>query len=151
MRNTKFKNREVDDKNFGECMLGKEETLDPIETVRLYQLSESIDWVRLEDEIVSVLGRGSRPIVRLVCGTVFLKSFYELSSAEVIEKWPFSPTFRYFCGFDEILEGEALFPIPLQSLDILDSRLTGRGHDAMIKALLATSADDMQFDTRTLH
>jgi len=152
MQNTKLKSLEIDYEFFGDDVLIVEEELDPIDMARLYQLSESIDWIGLEDEIVPILGSRSCSIVRLVCGTIFLKSFYELSSAEIIEKWPKHSTFRYFCGHDETLEGEAPFPIPLQILDTLESKLNGRGFDAMIRALMATSVGgDMPCETRTLH
>ena len=151
MQKNKLKGTEVDHTTFTEEMQGSELTLDPVETVRLYGLSESIDWMTLEEEIVPILGAHSGPIVRLVCGAIFLKSFYELSSAEIIAKWPYCPEFRHFCGGD-IVENAMLFPISLDVLDTLESRLDGKGCDAMIQALLATSdSGDNELDARILH
>ena len=151
MQKNKLKGIEVDCNTFTEEMQGIELTLDPIEAIRLYELSESIDWMALEEEIIPILGAHSGPIVRLVCGAIFLKSFYELSSAEVVAKWPYCPEFRHFCGGD-IVEDAVLFPIPLDALDTLTGRLNGRGCDAMVRVLLATSSSsDTQFDARTLH
>jgi len=152
MQDIDQKNHGVDCGNFGDDKQTVEVELDPVETVRLYQIAESIDWLALEKEIIPILGSHSGPIVRLVCGVIYLKSFCDLSSAEVIERWPACSEFRYFCGNKTSGENTMVFPIPLHALDMLVSKLDGNGHDAMIRALLATSADrDMRFASRTIH
>ncbi|MGB1310816.1 MAG: hypothetical protein ACPG47_06365 [Leucothrix sp.] len=106
---------------------------------RLYELSDSLNWIELERGIASVIGSQYASIVRLVCGAVYLKSFFELSTQEFIEQWPQCPYFRYFCGEDATGHNIASFPISCQTLDMLTHKLTGDAHDAMIEALQATS------------
>ena len=106
---------------------------------RLYELSDSLNWVDLERDIASLLGRQYSSVVRLVCGAVYLKSFFEISTAEFIEQWSSSPYFRYFCGEDATGEDSVDFPLSCQTLDMLMCRLTSDAHGAMIEALQATS------------
>ena len=103
---------------------------------QLYRLSESIDWRVLEKEITSLLGSHHAPQWRLVSGAVYLKSFYDLSSTEVIEKWGECPYHRFFCTGDISIETQASFPIPKGVLDLLSRELIGDGYEAMIKALM---------------
>lgn len=114
-------------------LISHETELNPAETVQLCQLSESIDWLALEKEIIPILGSHSGPIVRLVCGAIYLQSFYELPFAEVIEKWPHCPEYRQFCGGGT--EDVMACPITLQTLNMLANKLEGKGYDAMINAL----------------
>jgi len=106
---------------------------------RLYQLSDSLNWAELEKDIAPVLGNQYASIARLVCGSVYLKSFFELSTSELIDRWPRCPYFRYFCGENLTSEGSVSFPIPHHTLDRLTCQLNTDAHDAMIKALQATS------------
>jgi len=112
------------------------------ENHQLYQLSNSLNWVGLEKELVTILGDEYGPAVRLVCGTVYLKSFFDLSTAEVIEKWTLCRYARYFCGGSIDLEDTTCFPVPQEALDVLISQLNNEAHDVMIKAILATSIDE---------
>lgn len=107
---------------------------------RLYQLSDSLNWVALEKDIAPVLGMQYASFARLVCGSIYLKSFFELSSAELVDRWSQCPYFRYFCGENPANDGIVSFPITPDTLDMLTSRLTPDAHDAMIKALQATAA-----------
>ncbi len=151
MQKTKYKYTPLDFKTFVEESPVIELALDPIESSRLYELSESINWLALQKEILPILGARSGPIVRLVCGAIFLKSFYELSSDELLAKWPYCPEFRHFCG-GAVVEDASAFPIPLHVLDILEGKLNGEGNDAMIRALLATpSKCEVAFDSKTFH
>lgn len=152
MQNTNQKTPRVNCGNFRDDMQTIEEELDPAETIQLYQMAESIDWLALEKEIIPILGSSAEPVVRLVCGVTYLKSFYDLSSAEVIEKWPICSDYRYFCGNAINEEPTTAFPISLYVLDMLTNKLNGKGYDAMIRVLLATSNDrDMQLDSRVIH
>ncbi len=101
----------------------------------LYRLSESIDWVYLEKEINGLLGQKHQPYWRLVSGSIYLKAFYDVSTADLIAFWPQCPHYRFFCTGREAEESCKDFPIPPETLDLLSLSLAGKGYDAMIKAL----------------
>jgi hypothetical protein len=108
---------------------------------QLYKLSEVIDWASLEIEISKLLNQAYAPQWRLVSAVIYLKSFYDLSSSQVIEKWIECPYHRFFCSGEvdckASVEDEVPFPISKQVLDTLSFEMIGDGHEAMIKALLA--------------
>lgn len=103
---------------------------------QLYQLSEAIDWFSLEKEITRLMDERYESQWRVVSGSVYLKSFYDITSADVIERWSKCPYLRFFCS-GEILVAESPkpFPVSLQVLDQLSFNLIGKGYDVMIKAL----------------
>jgi len=80
---------------------------------------------------------------RVVSGSVYLKSFYDLSSADVIEGWLKCPYLRFFCSGEISIECCKPFPVSLEVLDQLSIDLMGEGYDAMIKALPSTELIDI--------
>jgi len=102
---------------------------------QLYQLSEAINWVALEKKIPRLIDERYESQWRVVSGSVYVKSFYDLSSADVIERWSQCPYLRFFCSGEILLETTKPFPVPLEVLDQLSLELMGEGYDAMIKAL----------------
>lgn len=117
----------------------------------LYQLSKTLNWADLEKDMVSILGRQYGPVVRLLCGTFYLKSLFELSTAEVIEKWTLCRYARYFCGGNIADEDTSSFPIREDALDMLTCQLNAEAHDVMIKALLAASIKWQSDVSPTIH
>ena len=101
----------------------------------LYRLSESIDWVSLEKEITYLLGHKHQPLWRLVSGSIYLKAFHDVSTADLIIMWPKCPHYRFFCTGKKTEENHEDFPIPSDVLDQLSLGLAGKGYDAMIKAV----------------
>jgi IS5 family transposase len=117
---------------------------------QLYKLAESIDWNALEKDIAPLLGGYHSAQWRLVSGAIYLKSFYDLSSTEVIEKWFECPYYRFFCSGEIPLETQKTFPIPQGVLDLLSRELAGEGYEAMIKALLVDTKPSAD-SSPTLH
>jgi len=107
---------------------------------KLYQLSESIDWVFLEEAITGLMTQPHQDQWRLVAGSIYLKSFYDLSTAEVIKEWSVCPYYRFFCSGDVKTGRADVFPVLPAVLDKLSLSLSGEGYDAMIKALLVPTA-----------
>lgn len=102
---------------------------------RLYQLSVAIDWVSLEEEITGLMHHQHQSQWRLVSGSIYLKSFFDLSTAEVIRRWSLCPYLRFFCTGDTMMESTRNFPISSVELEKLSLELEGQGFNAMIKAL----------------
>ena len=79
---------------------GLKEQLNPKQ--ELYLLSEEIDWGYFETEfskLYSDQGRPGHPI-RLMVSLLILKSIYNLSDEELVEKqWEMNAYFQYFSGF----------------------------------------------------
>ena len=115
---------------------------------QLFKLSESIDWFSLEKDITNLLGGDYESQWRLVSATVYLMSFYDLSSAEVIDKWSECPYHHFFCSGeafrDVSVENEDFFPISQQVLDRLSIGLMGEGYEAMIRALLSNPQTSLE-------
>ena len=101
----------------------------------LYQLSGSIDWVSLEGEITGLMHHQHQSQWRLVSGAIYIKSFYNLSTAEVITQWSKCPYLRFFCTGETMLGSTRAFPYSSDELEALSLDLEGPGFDAMIKAL----------------
>lgn len=102
----------------------------------LYKLSESIDWVFLEKAIKGLIIQPYQDQWRLVAGSIYLKSFYDLSTAELIKRWCVCPYCRFFCSGEMTTENTAnTFPVRPAVLEKLSLALAGEGHGAMIQAL----------------
>ena len=108
---------------------------------QLYQLSESIDWDRLEKDVFCILDSQHASLWRLVCGSVYLKSFFELSSSELLEKWVECPYFRFFCS-GSLNDDSKAFPLLESELEALSCKLIGEGYDAMINAMNANPKNE---------
>ena len=102
---------------------------------RFYRLSGAIDWRLLEDEITGLLHHQHQEQWRLVSGSIYLKSFYDLSTEEVIKRWSECPYLRFFCTGDTRVEPTRSFPLSLEELEQLSLELEGQGYEVMIKAL----------------
>ena len=105
---------------------------------QLYKLSEAIDWVSLEQEITHLIDQQYESLWRLVSGSIYLKSFYDLSTEDLIDRWSECVYYRFFCTGQIDLEHPGDFPVPQEVLEQLSLDLAGEGYDAMIKALQAT-------------
>lgn len=101
----------------------------------LYKLSESIDWASLEKEIAHLISDQHQSHWRLVSASIYLKSFYDLSTADLIKKWLECPYYRFFCTGEASEVSDNKFPVPQEVLEQLSLDLAGEGYDAMIKAL----------------
>ena len=108
---------------------------------QLYRLSKRIDWLKLEREIPALLDNHYRSHWRLVSGAIYLKSFYDMSTEDVIKKWDECPYYRYFCSGDLTTSKAKPFPVSPPVLESLSCELIGGGYDAMIRAL-ANDLDD---------
>lgn len=106
------------------------------ENHELYKLSESIDWIFIEDAITGLIIQPYQGQWRLVAGSIYLKSFYDLSTAEVIERWCACPYCRFFCSGEVMTENADAFPVLPEVLEKLSLALAGEGYDTMIQALL---------------
>ena len=109
---------------------------------RLYELSKAIDWVSLEEEITVLINHQYQAQWRLVSGAIYLKSFYGLSTADIIQQWSDCPKLRFFCTGEMLAESTSAFPVSSEVLEKLSLELEGKGYHAMIKAL----RDFKQFD-----
>ena len=103
---------------------------------KLYKLSESIDWVFLEKATTGLMTQPYQGQWRLVTGSIYLKSFYDLSTAELIKEWGVCPYYRFFCSGEVTTEHTDAFPVLPAVLEKLSLALAGEGYDAMIKALV---------------
>lgn len=120
---------------------------------QLYKLSEAIDWISLEQEITSLMDQQYESQWRLVSGAIYLKSFYDLSTTDIIEKWSECAYYRFFCTGEIALDNTEAFPVSQQVLEQLSLDLEGKGYDAMINALLAggTAASELPSTLVTIH
>lgn len=109
---------------------------------QLYELAESVDWALLEGKIVSILGQRYDSHWRTVAGSIYLQSFYDLSSTDLITLWPECRYLRYFCCGERSNSDFIPFPIPQDELERLSRKLIGEGYEIMIKALLNHSIQD---------
>jgi len=69
----------------------------------LYLLSEKIDWDYFDEEFSVFYSKEGRPAhpIRLMVSLLILKSLYNLSDEELVEKrWEMNPYFQYFSGFE---------------------------------------------------
>lgn len=67
----------------------------------LYRLSEQIDWAYFETSFSSLYSEKGRPAhpIRLMVSLLILKSLYDLSDEELVEKhWEMNVYFQYFSG-----------------------------------------------------
>jgi len=110
---------------------------------QLYKLAESVDWGFLETRIISILGHDHVPHWRVVTGSIYLKSFYDLTSTELMAMWSECQHLRYFCGGELASNALTDFPLSQAELDKLSCELIGEGYDAMIKALQAQATVDV--------
>ena len=67
----------------------------------LYQLSERINWVEIEQDLTEYYcvdnGRPSIPIRKIV-GVVLLKRMFNESDESVVDRWKENPYWQHFCG-----------------------------------------------------
>lgn len=111
---------------------------------QLYKLAESVDWTLLEGKIVNILGHDHSSHWRLVTGSVYLSSFYDLSSTELMTLWSKCQHLRYFCCGELTNSGRTDFPLSQAELDNLSCELIGEGYDVMIEALRVQATGDKQ-------
>lgn len=121
---------------------------------QLFKLSESIDWASLEKDITSLIDSDYESQWRLVSSVVYLMSFYDLSSNEVMDKWSECPYHRFFCSgevaYKVPIGDDAIFPLSQQVLDTLSIALIGEGYEAMIRALLSNPRTSQE-SSSTVH
>lgn len=98
----------------------------------LYVLANSIDWKVFEQEFgefyVEDFGRPGLAI-RLVVGFHYLRSTYDVSDEEVVERFLENPYWQYFCGF-EYFEYE--FPLDPSSLTRWRKRVGAKGVEKLL-------------------
>lgn len=78
---------------------GLREQLNP--NHRLYRLSEEIDWLYFEEEFSNLYSDKGRPAhpIRLMVSLLILKSVYDLSDEELVDKhWEMNTYFQFFSG-----------------------------------------------------
>lgn len=67
----------------------------------LFQLAEQIDWLYFENEFSGMYSKNGRPAhpIRLMVSLLILKSVYNLSDEELVEKhWEMNAYFQFFSG-----------------------------------------------------
>ena len=111
---------------------------------QLYRLSKRINWSKLEQEIPLLLDDHYQPHWRVVSGAVYLKSFYDMSTTDIINKWHECPYYRYFCSGDLSMTQAKPFPIEPPVLESLSCKLIGGGYESMIRALLNQPAETLK-------
>ena len=103
----------------------------------LYKFSEAIDWISLEQEITRLMDQEYESQWRIVSGSIYLQSFYDVSTDDLVNNWSECAYYRFFCTGEADGDSTKAFPVPPEVLEQLSLDLAGDGYDAMIKALHA--------------
>ncbi len=103
---------------------GLEETLNPRHP--LYQLSKKIPWEEFEkflSKYYKNFGRPGKPI-RMMVSLLILKQLYNLSDADLVERWLENPYWQYFSGETEF---QWKFPCDSSELTVFRKRIGEEG------------------------
>lgn len=108
-----------------------EEQLNPQQ--ELFLLSKAIDWSYFDTEFSGFYSQMGRPAhsIRLMVSLLILKSLYNLSDEELVEKqWEMNQYFQYFSGFNAIQWGQ---PCAASDLVHFRQRVGKQGVEKILK------------------